>query len=330
MISVSRAAVTLALAAIPAAPLPAQQGVFISVGRVLAGTPVESSLHITVQHDIMGPLGVDASFVKLPGSRESAFGNPPPMGDLYGVGADLTLFSAARGIPTLFIGVSGGTGFVEPTRLWAGWSAGVRMPLLVIGPVRVMGEGRFRQFSIQGRDGLELSAAFGYREVVHAASNSRPESAGLWAAPATADALKAGGIPEAKAKILGNVVSISALDEMGQPYLWGGTGDGNGGFDCSGLIQYVYARYGIALPRTALGQSAAGVAIARDIDRLLPGDILVFGDRADTPTHVGMYVGQGHFIHSASRGVKLSRLAEDDPDGRTWLHKWIGVRRVVE
>ena len=51
--------------------------------------------------------------------------------------------------------------------------------------------------------------------------------------------LRSRGIPETKARLLGNVVN-TALEEMGQPYVWGGTGNGNGGFDCSGLIQYAY------------------------------------------------------------------------------------------
>jgi cell wall-associated NlpC family hydrolase len=45
---------------------------------------------------------------------------------------------------------------------------------------------------------------------------------------------------------------------------------------------------------------------------------------------VGLYVGEGRFIHTATRGVRLSRLAEDDPDGNYWLRRWVGVRRIVE
>ena len=56
----------------------------------------------------------------------------------------------------------------------------------------------------------------------------------------------------------------------------------------------------------------------------------MFSDRGDAPTHVGLYVGEGKFIHSASRGVLLNRFADDDSEGRYWLKRWIGVRRVVE
>jgi cell wall-associated NlpC family hydrolase len=146
---------------------------------------------------------------------------------------------------------------------------------------------------------------------------------------ATTDRLRAAGIPEDKARRIGDVVS-TALEEMGQPYVWGGTGDGSGGFDCSGLIYYAYGRHGVRIPRTAQGQSAAGIPIRRDLGALLPGDILTFSESDGEVTHVGLYVGEGRFIHSASTGVRLSRLAEDDSYGRYWLRRWVGVRRVVE
>ena len=145
----------------------------------------------------------------------------------------------------------------------------------------------------------------------------------------TSDRLRAVGIPEEKARLIGSVVS-TAIEEMGQPYVWGGTGDGSGGFDCSGLIYYSYGRYGVRIPRTSAGQANAGIAIRREQGALLPGDILTFAENGDQVTHVGLYVGEDRFIHSASNGVQLSRLADDDPAGRYWLKRWVGVRRVVE
>jgi cell wall-associated NlpC family hydrolase len=47
-------------------------------------------------------------------------------------------------------------------------------------------------------------------------------------------------------------------------------------------------------------------------------------------THVGLYVGNGRFIHSASRGVQLSLLSPDDPYGKWWYTRWVGARRVLE
>lgn len=300
----------------------AQQGFFATVGRVTAGEPDETSYRFTMQRDLTGPLGIDFSFTVLPGSR-------PAEGELIGPGADLTLFSDARGLPTVFVGAAAGLGTKDQHGIWTSGSIGLRMPVVVIGVFRLGVEARWRSITAAGRDGFEFGVALGYRGH-RDRDTSRPESAGLWAPRATTDALRAGGIPESKARLLSDVVS-TALEEMGQPYVWGGSGDGQGGFDCSGLIHYAYGLHGIALPRTAASQATAGTAIRREFDELLPGDILTFsGERGDGVTHVGLYVGEGRFIHSASKGVRLSRLSEDDPDGRYWLRRWVGVRRIVE
>jgi NlpC/P60 family len=125
----------------------------------------------------------------------------------------------------------------------------------------------------------------------------------------------------------GDVVQ-TALDVLGSPYQWGGTAEN--GFDCSGLIQYAYARIGIRLPRTSRDQARAGHSVAAVVDSLEPGDILAFAARRGGPvTHVGMYVGEGKFIHSSSAGVRLSRLEAADPDGAYWIPKWVGARRIL-
>ena len=302
-------------------PLAAQDGALLYAGKVLAGNSTETSWRVAVQKDLAGPLGIDGAFLILPGAR-------PADGNLYGFGGDFTLLSAERGVPTVFAGLAGGIGLGGQQRLWGAGSVGVRMPIVILGAMRLMAEGRYRAFTFDGRTGVEIGLALGYRTRHHDLT-LQPESAGLYVLPPIAEILRARGIPEAKATLLENVVR-TAVDEMGQPYVWGGTGDGNGGFDCSGLIQFAYGRYGIAIPRTSAGQANAGIAIEKDQEKLLPGDILVFAEHGDEPSHVGLYVGEGRFIHSASRGVRLSRLADDDTEGRLWLRRWISVRRVVE
>ncbi len=316
----ARHLIVLILAA--TSPLAAQDGVFLTAGRVLAGTPDEGSWRLTFQRALIGPLGVDLSAQLLPGSR-------PGAGSLYGVGMDFTVFDGARRLPTVFVGGAVGVGLKDQDRLWYGPSVGLRLPLVVLGPVRGTLEGRWRKLTVEGRDGLEVGLTLGWRRPSRGGRATGEETAGLWIPRPTTERLRALGIPEEKARVLGTVVS-TAVEQMGQPYVWGGTGDGSGGYDCSGLIQYAYGQAGIRLPRTSSGQAEAGIAIRREFDALLPGDILTFADRGDAVTHVGLYVGEGRFIHSASRGVRVSRLAEDDPDGRYWLRRWVGVRRVIE
>jgi cell wall-associated NlpC family hydrolase len=62
---------------------------------------------------------------------------------------------------------------------------------------------------------------------------------------------------------------------------------------------------------------------------LAPGDLLTFSNRGGPVTHVGLYVGEGRFIHSASHGVQVSTLSGDDPYGRWWYVRWVGARRLV-
>jgi cell wall-associated NlpC family hydrolase len=67
------------------------------------------------------------------------------------------------------------------------------------------------------------------------------------------------------------------------------------------------------------------------IEVLHPGDILLFAAQPGSGvSHVGLYVGDQAFIHSANDGVKLSRLDAGDPDGAWWLSRWVGARRIVE
>jgi cell wall-associated NlpC family hydrolase len=106
-----------------------------------------------------------------------------------------------------------------------------------------------------------------------------------------------------------------ALHYLGVPYLWGG--ESPKGFDCSGLVAYVYAQLGITLPHYAAAQYQLGVAVPRD--QLQPGD-LVFFDALD---HVGIYIGGGQFVHAPHTGdvVKITSLAAYGPG-------YVGARRI--
>lgn len=102
-----------------------------------------------------------------------------------------------------------------------------------------------------------------------------------------------------------------AKSYLGKKYVWGGTNP-NFGADCSGFVQYIYKKQGVALPRTAYAQSKVGQNIS--VSQLQKGDLLFFltdKKRGIPVTHVGMYLGNGSFIHAASKdkGVIITPLA---------------------
>lgn len=123
--------------------------------------------------------------------------------------------------------------------------------------------------------------------------------------------------------IAAGVVDL-ALESIGTPYEWGGT-DANG-FDCSGLIQFAYGKYGIRLPRTSAAQMRAGQRVEPVPGLLRPGDVLGFSDgRSGKTSHVGLYVGGDEFIHSSSSGVRVSNLRNP-----YWRQTLVAARRILE
>ncbi len=139
-------------------------------------------------------------------------------------------------------------------------------------------------------------------------------------------ALGNSGVSAERATLISGVVQ-TALDVMGMPYRWGD--EGEEGFDCSGLIRYAFGKHGIVLPRSSAEQAREGQGVARDLDSLRAGDVLTFATSGSRVTHVGLYLGNGRFIHSARGGVQISELSPDDVSGRWWFKRWKGARRVV-
>jgi cell wall-associated NlpC family hydrolase len=91
-----------------------------------------------------------------------------------------------------------------------------------------------------------------------------------------------------------------ALGQVGTPYLWGG--DSPGGFDCSGLVQFAYARAGLALPRTAQQQYDATIHLTGATD-LQPGDLLFFGTGTSGVDHVGIALADGRMVDAPHTGA---------------------------
>lgn len=244
-------------------------------------------------------------------------------GDRWGAAVDLSMWRQARArlYPTAGFAVGWATGGANDT--WSSWSAGLGYRLIRSGAFDLALEGRYLHVSVPD-DALTLGVRMGLR-VGRNRSNPNPKPATGTMAPAAPPLATAA--PSASSALAQGIIQ-SALDAMGTPYVWGGS-DANG-FDCSGLIRYAYHEHGIELPRRSSDQAREGIALEREIRDLLPGDILAFGSSPAQVTHVGLYLGQGRFIHSASSGVRISLLSQDDPDGRYWWQRWVAVRRILQ
>lgn len=115
---------------------------------------------------------------------------------------------------------------------------------------------------------------------------------------------------------------------LGVKYVWGGTSPK--GFDCSGLMKYAYANYGITLNRVAADQAKQGKKVDRN--SLKPGDLVFFdtdGGR-NYISHVGMYVGGGNFIHASSGSRSGRRVIISSLNDRYYSNAYITARRIVE
>ncbi len=118
-----------------------------------------------------------------------------------------------------------------------------------------------------------------------------------------------------------------AKQQLGKKYVWGGNGPSS--FDCSGLTKYIYGKVGITLERVSASQATQGISIEKS--NLQPGDLVFFSginssSRSKKISHVGVYIGNGSFIHAAnsSRGVVTDELSD------TYYTKhYVTARRVI-
>jgi len=134
-------------------------------------------------------------------------------------------------------------------------------------------------------------------------------------------------IPESPPPSTGATRVLRVADSyVGVPYVWGGNTPK--GFDCSGFTKYVFAKYGVSLPRTSREQVHAGSAVAPDFRALRPGDLMMFAEPGEAISHVAIYVGNGRIIHASSSngGVGYTDL---NSGGDWFVAYFVAARRVL-
>lgn len=114
------------------------------------------------------------------------------------------------------------------------------------------------------------------------------------------------------------------MSYLGVRYRFGGT-TRETGLDCSGLVLNVFQHAGVDLPRRSADMARLGIKV--DKDDLQPGDLVFFNTRRQAFSHVGLYVGDGQFLHAPSSG---GQVRVDDMNGRYWVARFNGARRLIE
>ena len=129
----------------------------------------------------------------------------------------------------------------------------------------------------------------------------------------------------ASAERLLSAMMDRARSQLGTRYVYGGNKPGSG-LDCSSFARFAMEALGIQLPRTAAQQARVGTAVPRDKKLLRPGDLLTFG-RGSRVSHVGIYLGEGRFIHAS---VSSGQIIETTIDRNARLfRRWQGARRLI-
>jgi cell wall-associated NlpC family hydrolase len=122
-------------------------------------------------------------------------------------------------------------------------------------------------------------------------------------------------------KDMGSIAARTAERFVGIPYRWGGENVVDG-MDCSGFVRAVYNLCGLSIPRTSRDQFKAGESVAKE--GLQDGDLVFFGASEDAINHVGIYVGNGKFVHAPRRGEEIRVTSVDES---YFEKRYVGARR---
>lgn len=229
------------------------------------------------------------------------------------------------------------------------WGAGIELPL--ISSLSLVGEARSRTLfdraaagaitpdgrSTEVRAGFAIG--FGGRPARRPASprpasprtgNARPNTAPRASTPDDSrPTLATVAVPATAAgSALGTRVMPTAQRYLGVRYRYGGSSPTTG-FDCSGFVQYVFARHDVELPRTSRLQAVVGVQVEARVAALRPGDLLFFAENGTRVSHVAIYAGDNRVIHATSSGDGVRYDDLSSPRGRWFATRLVSARRIT-
>lgn len=174
---------------------------------------------------------------------------------------------------------------------------------------------------------LSLNPAYAHRDTAREADASNDALSRFLARnEATSSGQQAPGFVQQMRDKASDMV-MGSMKFLGVPYVRGGTSATNG-FDCSGFTRYVFEHsLGLVLPRRADDQAKASSLVAVKRDDLKPGDLVFFNTLRRTFSHVGIYIGEGKFIHAPRPG---GEVRVEDMSESYWTKRFTGARRAPE
>jgi cell wall-associated NlpC family hydrolase len=339
--AISSAALVLAAVA-PLSPVSAQQtdltvSPFVSYLPAMGSNPL-AGLALTLAGD--GGLGIRASgTVSLQNQVGGTLGFSNSMRP-WGADADAILSVGGRRLrgsnrsfaPFVFVGVGAASndtaGFRATTSNWS-YGAGATLP--VGGAIDLFGETRWRMsryvlptaaMAPSPTQELRVGVSFHVGMGRNRRSSSMTSRVGaLPSVVVTAGRAGSETRTPAAARILN-----TADDYLGVPYRYAGTSPS--GFDCSGFVQYVFARNGVNLPRTSRQQAQVGESLTPDWRAVAAGDLVMFADNGPI-SHVAIYAGNNRIIHSSASGGGVRYDDLSTQRGGWFVDHMVAARRVT-
>lgn len=219
------------------------------------------------------------------------------------------------------------------------WSYGGGMSIRPVRALELSGEARYRrpivsegviprmQSRMEYRGGLALflgGPRGRYHGGGHGSTGARvPKAAGgritVTPAPSRAPVV----VPGSRARVI-----PTAERYLGTKYRYGGSSPSTG-FDCSGFVQYVYAKHGVTLPRTSRAMAKVGTPLRADFGALAAGDLVMFAQGGGAISHVAVYAGDNRIIHATSSGGSVRYDDLGTERGRWFVKRLVAARRVT-